>query len=387
MCSYPKNITFVVHSPDEPKNGAEFCKKYSIGFYNSNTNWCGSSLIYVFLQCIKKIIDMYKSYDEKQTCIYLVSGSDIPIVPADALFGLVSLQEDGEKNKQPYDSKICQIRKFKSDDNYEYNVDAQWVALNLKDAKALYKIMIKDKVFYFLKQKWLEDLRKEKDMIRCPDNHFISTAINWNKKTWLEAGGSKETFNKINNPGKHTCIVTDPRSGKSGPSPVLWKGEDDVVYIFGEECFKSNLETVIQMYRTFDGGNEKTFFIRKVDSGVKVIKNLEYYINPTTSYIDIYNKLGTSIDKVHFNQTDLYDAMEKHKCIKPTTSRVDEFNERMISIYNIKNKDKNDIISIISLEKQLDDELQLESFDTPAFKKRANSNKNIQRYIDIKKIT
>jgi hypothetical protein len=391
--SYPENITFVVHSPEDPKTGKDFCEKYNIGFYNPNTNWCGSSLIYVFLQNIGKIVDKCasgKSYDPSKTCIYLVSGSDIPIVPADALFGLVSLQKNGMKNYQPYDSKICHIKEVvttNKNNKYTYKIDAQWLALNLKDAKALYTIMIKNQVFYYLKQKWLEDLQKSKNMIRCPDNHFISTAISWNKELWLQAGGNEKTFDRITSKShSQTCITADPRSGKAGPSPVLWNGQDDVVYVYGDSCWKTNVERVIQVYRLFDAGNERTFFFRKVGSNVNVVKDLEYYIDPSTSYNDIYNKVGASIGKPIFNFKDLSDSMTKHECLKSSLDRVKEFNSKMMSIYSI--RDEKDIISIISYEKQYDEELQLRSFQTDEdFQERAKKDKTIQRYIDMKKIT
>jgi hypothetical protein len=250
-CSEPDRIVFKVHAPENPKYGNEFCKKNSIGFYNPDTAWCDANLIFAFLQCLHVIT---REYTNSEGIIYLVSGYDIPIVPADAVLGKIIFSRENKLSENPFMTKICTSGEF----------DSQWMALNIVDASALVKLMINDGIYYELKQKWLEGIRKTKDNENCPDNYFISSAIKLNKEMWINEGGLSETWENVMTKPLETCITADIRHNNPEPSPIEWYNyNQEQVYINGA-CYYGNIEFSILYYRTYESNINSFFFFRKV---------------------------------------------------------------------------------------------------------------------------
>ena len=178
-----RNMVFVVHAPSEkvpfsigyPKTAPwQHISDLAEGHYNPNTMWCTSSLVKVQFDCYKAILQEYGWYDKG--LIYLVSGTDLPIVPAYECF-------------KPKNSLPC----VESDrGTAEGNI--QWAMFTFEDAEKLYKgLMDKDfsdgdQSLFDLQQrkegtrlmKWWKELKQGKTLegsMTCPDNKYVAEII------------------------------------------------------------------------------------------------------------------------------------------------------------------------------------------------------------------
>jgi len=365
--SYKKQVVFQVHSPENPTYGKEFCNDNSIGFYNEDTDWCDANLVFVFIQCLEKIIEKFNDKIDNGV-VYFVSGWDIPICPCDAFLGLIPYNRDNIKLPDPTSSKICAL----GSNYYGDQKEQQWMGLNLKDARALCTIMIKDGIYNELKKKWLIRLRQAKSYVDCPDNYFVSTAILSNRDKWLSAGGLNTTFKSIQN-GYTNCIVADPRSNIVGESPIEWNDNDKhVVYMqIGNKCIRADVIFVILYYRLSDTVNSG-FFFRKIGPNVDLsklrpllfsnlsqIKGLDSK-NPVLSlihrlftalYPPIMEEVTEKIENEYITKkVSSYKNIEINvECISPLVNRSSSFSKRseIITIYSMPNSDKDDEIILI----------------------------------------
>lgn len=301
-------IVFRVHAPKDPQYGKEFCNENSIGFYNENTDWCDANLVYVFLQCIESILKEFYNKNNKNNIIYFVSGFDIPIVPADALFGLIPFNKDNKPLPDPFSTKICYLEK---EDNFDNNVNMQqWCALSLQDANALYTIMINDGIFNKLKKRWLVNMRIYKDIIACPDEYFISTAIIMNKEKWINAGGSGTTITNLI-AGMRNCPVADTRISPGSLSPNTWNDHSPMSSAYGKNCYSLDLLYNILMYRKDDNINS-SYFYRKIGPDIKLGEKIESLIYNIPSSVDNINPVYKNI--LELSKSPVYKII---KCVPP----------------------------------------------------------------------
>lgn len=180
-----RTIQFCVHAPPGID---DFSTKHNItnwgGEYIEPTAWCRESLALVFLECLQNISDKIGSGG---AIVYLVSGVDIPICPAKfftffskkSKFCHVGQHACGGEVKTKYinPKRPAETITYSSGDvgvRYAESFPSscrgqqQWVAVNLKDFKALGNWRAK---FYKMTKKWFETkFCKVKGEQLCPQS-------------------------------------------------------------------------------------------------------------------------------------------------------------------------------------------------------------------------
>jgi len=164
-----KNVLFVIHSPEEPKQNGEEGYRQFVWLGNRNlknpihmgkTSWCSPSIVYETLRAYNTILQEWfpsSSIEvEKRGCIALVSGFDIPIKAVSTFF---------EMKDSSYYYNQDHIRVIERPNEPYPNCHPQWMILSVKT--------IRQKVCY-----WLGDNETHwKNMIQ----EFVSNMVRFAK--------------------------------------------------------------------------------------------------------------------------------------------------------------------------------------------------------------
>ena len=272
---YKNDIIFKVHSPlKDDIFGKKFCDENSIGFYDSNSEWCQPSLVTVYLECVKSV-----TIDYPNSIIYLVSGYDIPFRPARYMFETKYDRFDGviiEKN--PKKSKICGAigDKFMS----------QWLALNSIDALKIYNLAYTK--YRFLRYRILWYMSKP----HCPDEKFILDLISLLRH---------ESEDK--NISYDDCITSSPHPTSNYHSPREWDVNVNepmiITDIFnGSICTKISLKVILYYLRY---SNNNLFFFRKIANNVDLSSISSILVDDTNTSYDKFLQYYEELYKRKFD--------------------------------------------------------------------------------------
>ena len=197
---------FYVHAPPDVDQFSNTHNISHIGLqYNADTGWCRESLPVVYLACMEAICQQHAT-TTPDAIVYLVSGHDIPMVPAQTLF---------HYNTQ---CKLC-IQEFRRTQNRRFPmhiIAQQWIALNLRQFTSMKTTWRGDLARFFALQYTSvmgnTDFRIGSDSIKgCPDETFIPFQL------------GKHGINMSND----YCTTLDPRPYRNAPSPLVWNSFDE----------------------------------------------------------------------------------------------------------------------------------------------------------------
>ena len=276
ISKFSDRIVFKVHAPRNPKYGQQFCKKNTIGFYDKTSSWCSPNLVMIYLETGYSCVLEYPN-----SVIYLVSGYDVPIVPADYLFKkILNNNLSSPYNYDPTKSRFCS----------RY----QWVAFASNDVYALYKIMITHDVFFKLSN---DEYFHPNSDDSCPDEMFIKKAITQYPNLFLSYGGNQYLVDDMKKSGSHNCVTQDYRDSFQSPSPVLWtelhkkKIIRNISHLLpSSSCIKMSLIDVIFVSRLGANPDYNRFFIRKVSNSVSFDPIIKKIITPGVNIVSLFRK-------------------------------------------------------------------------------------------------
>ena len=247
LCINKENLKFIVHSPspyEKEIHNPEFCYYNRLNLPFRETEWCTPSIVMAYIDALKYIIEvLYQNRPPKM--IYLVSGSHIPITPAEEIF------------KKPVKDYICigGVRRY---DQHE-----QWVGLTGKTASKLCVHMDEN----WFKQKIIEyPFSLSDDYDTCPDETYILMAL-----YELEIYVSEDS----DEARSHNCYSYQQRRCHDDASPIEWKSiceREDINWYHDElgyvsKAFSMNFFNWVLYIRFHTFANSlKVLFVRKISS-------------------------------------------------------------------------------------------------------------------------
>ena len=333
VSNFSDRIVFKVHAPRNPKFGQQFCKKHTIGFYDKTSSWCSPNLVMIYLETAYSCILEYPN-----SVIYLVSGYDVPIVPADYLFNKTFNNNiSSPYNYDPTRSRFCS----------RY----QWIAFASNDVYALYKIMITHDVFFKLSN---EEYFHPNTNDSCPDEMFIKKAITQFPNLFLSYGGNQYLVDDMKKSGSHNCVTQDYRNSFQAPSPVVWTDIHkkhiirNISHLLpSSSCIQMSLLDVIFIARLGSNPDYNRFFIRKISNSVSFEPILKDIITPGNDIISLFRRYKKIPLSQEINNDTLGPVIYEHiyrnikvkNCPEPDLSRQQHSmylqNKYISSLHNI----------------------------------------------------
>lgn len=216
-CSQKHRLKFIVHSPESAMHNPRFCYDNRLNLPFPPTQWCTPSLVMAYISAVRHILD--SMYPTPPSMIYLVSGSDIPVCPADKM-----LEQDAY-------NRVCVV----SD-----SAVRQWKALTGKTARRLVDFMTPE-WFEATNKRLLEGYILRKKYWSCPDEAWVYDVLRQIREDVPTDYGSDE----------ERCYTLAMMSSFKNVSPVTWTSLSDAHFLTDFE-FKISLHNLLLMVNVYE---------------------------------------------------------------------------------------------------------------------------------------
>ena len=215
-CSQKHRIKFVVHSPEGATHNPRFCYDNRLALPFPPTQWCTPSLVMAYIDAVRHLLDTM--YPTPPAMIYLVSGADIPLCPADKLLA-----------QEAY-NRVCYVTE---------TAVRQWKALTGKTARRLVDIMT-PQWFQQANRNFLEYFVLREKVWDCPDESWVYDVLQ----------RAKEDVPMDYQTDEERCYTLAPMSSLKNVSPVTWSSLGDAHFLKDFE-FKISLHNLLLMVNVY----------------------------------------------------------------------------------------------------------------------------------------